>query len=96
MNTDDLKLFQRVAELCTLSAVARERDVAVSQISRVMTQLESRHDVQLLHRTTHGLSLTAEGDVFLGYCRSITHMLDELNGEFISRARECAAWCALL
>ena len=88
MNTDDLKLFQRVAELGTLSAVARERDVAVSQISRVMTQLETRHGVQLLHRTTHGLSLTAEGDVFLGYCRSITQTLDELDGEFTSRARD--------
>jgi len=39
MNTDDLKLFVRVTELGTLSAVAHERDVAVSQISRVMTQL---------------------------------------------------------
>lgn len=54
MNTDDLKLFERVAELGTLSAVARERDVAVSQISRVMTQLETRHGVQLMRRTTHG------------------------------------------
>lgn len=88
MNTDDLKLFERVAELGTLSAVARERDVAVSQISRVMTQLETLHGVQLLHRTTHGLSLTAEGEVFLGYCRSITQTLDELDGEFTSRARD--------
>jgi DNA-binding transcriptional LysR family regulator len=32
---DDLQLFARVAELGTLSAVARERDVPVSQVSRV-------------------------------------------------------------
>lgn len=88
MNLDDLKMFERVAELGTLSAVARERDVAVSQISRVMSQLEMRHGVQLLHRTTHGLSLTAEGDVFLGYCRNITRTLDELDGEFTSRAKD--------
>jgi DNA-binding transcriptional LysR family regulator len=88
MNTDDLKLFERVAELGTLSAVARERDVAVSQISRAMSQLEARCGVQLLRRTTHGLSLTAEGDVFLGYCRSITRTLDELDGEFTTRARD--------
>lgn len=88
MELDDLTLFARVAELGTLSAVARERDVAVSQISRAITQLETRHGVQLLHRTTHGLSLTAEGEVFLGYCRSITQTLDELDGEFSSRARD--------
>jgi DNA-binding transcriptional LysR family regulator len=88
MNLDDLALFLRVSELGTLSAVARERDVAVSQISRVMTQLETRHGVQLLHRTTHGLSLTAEGEVFLGYCRSVTQTLAELDGEFSSRAKD--------
>ena len=88
MNLDDLKLFQRVAELSTLSAVARERDVAVSQISRAVSQLETEHGVRLLRRTTHGLSLTAEGDVFLGYCRSITQTLDELDGEFSSRTRD--------
>ncbi len=88
MELDDLKLFQRVAELGTLSAVARERDVAVSQISRAMSQLESRYGVSLLRRTTHGLSLTGEGEVFLGYCRGITQTLDELDGEFLSRARD--------
>jgi DNA-binding transcriptional LysR family regulator len=88
MNLNDLSLFVRVAELGTLSAVARERDVAVSQISRVMTQLETHHGVQLLHRSTHGLSLTAEGEVFLGYCRSITQTLAELDGEFSSRAKD--------
>ena len=40
MELDDLKMFVRVSELGTLSAVARERDVAVSQISRAMSQLE--------------------------------------------------------
>ena len=88
MELDDLKLFERVAELGTLSAVARERDVAVSQISRAMSQLEARYGVTLLRRTTHGLSLTGEGEVFLGYCRGITQTLDELDGEFSSRARD--------
>ena len=87
MNLDDLWLFVRVAELGTLSSVARERDVAVSQISRTMSQLEAHCGVQLLRRTTHGLSLTAEGEVFLGYCRNIAQTLDELDGEFTSRAR---------
>lgn len=88
MELDDLKLFERVAELGTLSAVARERNVAVSQISRAMSQLEARYGVSLLRRTTHGLSLTGEGEVFLGYCRGITQTLDELDGEFSSRTRD--------
>ena len=37
---DDMHLFARVAELGTLSAVARERDVPVSQVSRALSRIE--------------------------------------------------------
>ncbi|WP_439520390.1 LysR substrate-binding domain-containing protein [Hydrogenophaga sp.] len=79
---DDLKLFARVAALGSLSAAARERDVPVSQVSRTLARIEKTTGVRLLHRSTHGLSLTAEGETFLGYCLRITGALDELQGEF--------------
>jgi len=37
---DDLKLFARVAALGTLSALARERNVPVSQVSRALSRIE--------------------------------------------------------
>ena len=37
---DDLKLFARVAALGTLSAVARERGVPVSQVARALSRIE--------------------------------------------------------
>jgi hypothetical protein len=37
---DDVHLFARVAELGTLSAAARERDMPVSQISRTLARIE--------------------------------------------------------
>ena len=37
---DDMHLFARVVELGTLSAVARERDVPVSQVSRALARIE--------------------------------------------------------
>ena len=39
---DDLKLFARVAALGSLSAVARERDVPVSQVTRALARLEAQ------------------------------------------------------
>ena len=85
---DDLKLFARVAALGTLSAVARERDVPVSQISRALTRIERSCGARLIHRSTHGLALTAEGETFLDYCRRLAATLDELEGDFASKARE--------
>ncbi|MBX3607622.1 MAG: LysR family transcriptional regulator [Piscinibacter sp.] len=87
---DDLKLFARVAALGTLSAVARERDVPVSQISRALARIEKTCGARLIHRSTHGLALTAEGTTFLDYCRRIGSTLEELEGEFATKAREAS------
>ncbi|MBG9389275.1 LysR family transcriptional regulator [Caenimonas aquaedulcis] len=85
---DDMHLFARVADLGTLSAAARERDVPVSQISRSLSRIEKACGARLIHRSTHGLSLTAEGQTFRDYCDRMTAALDELEGEFAGKARE--------
>ena len=84
----DMHLFARVAELGTLSAVARERDAPVSQVSRSLARIEKACGARLIHRSTHGLSLTAEGQTFFDYCRRVLGTLDELEGEFADKARE--------
>jgi DNA-binding transcriptional LysR family regulator len=85
---DDLRLFSRVAALGTLSAVARERDVPVSQVSRSLTRIEKACGARLIHRSTHGLALTAEGQTLLAYCRRIGAQVEELEAEFAARAGE--------
>ncbi len=92
LSFDDLHLFTRVAELGTLSAVARERDVPVSQISRTLARIEKACGARLIHRSTHGLAPTAEGQTFLQYCRRITGTLDELEGEFSSQSGAAGGW----
>jgi DNA-binding transcriptional LysR family regulator len=84
----DMQLFARVADLGTLSAVARERDVPVSQVSRTLARIEKACGARLIHRSTHGLSLTPEGNGFLGYCRRTVATLDEMEGEFATSAAE--------
>jgi DNA-binding transcriptional LysR family regulator len=85
---DDLRLFARVAALGTLSAVARERDVPVSQVSRALARIEKSCGARLIHRSTHGLALTAEGETFLDYCQQIGGTLELLEGEFATQAQE--------
>ena len=85
---DELALYTRVAELGSLSAVARERDVPVSQVSRTLTRLEKACGARLMRRSTHGLSLTEEGRTFLDYSQRAMRTLEELEGEFATRAGE--------
>lgn len=82
LSFDDLRLFARVATLGTLSAVARERNVPVSQISRGLQRIEATYSTQLILRTTHGLSLTPEGEVLQAYALRILGEVDALDAEF--------------
>jgi DNA-binding transcriptional LysR family regulator len=85
LNLTDAALFVRVAELGTLSAAARERNEPVSQTSRAVARLESTLGVRLLHRTTHGLSLTDEGDTFLAHAQRMLDIAAEMESEMTGK-----------
>ena len=87
LSFDDLRLFSRVSALGTLSAVARERNVPVSQISRGLQRIEAAYGTQLVLRTTHGLSLTPEGEVLQSYAVRILGDIEALDAE-LGQARE--------
>ena len=92
LQLDDVALFTRIAELGTLSAAARERDVPVSQVTRSLARLEAACGVRLLHRTTHGLSLTDEGDTFLAYGRRLLDTTAELGSELHGKLSGPSGW----
>ena len=64
-------MFARVAALGSLSALARERDVPASQVSRAMDRLERGCGVKLVRRSSRGLSLTHDGQTFLAFCQKV-------------------------
>lgn len=82
LHFEDLRLFARVAALGTLSAAARERNAPVSQISRTLQRIEAAYGTKLVHRTTHGLSLTPEGEILQAYALRILDEIDALDSEF--------------
>jgi DNA-binding transcriptional LysR family regulator len=92
LRLDDIALFVRVAELGTLSAAARERDISVSQVTRSLARLEGHCGARLMHRSTHGLSLTDEGDTLLGYGRRLLETAVELSGELSGKLSGPSGW----
>jgi DNA-binding transcriptional LysR family regulator len=62
----------------------------VSQVSRALSRIEKACGARLVHRSTHGLTLSAEGSVFLDYCQRIGGTLESLEGEFATSTREAS------
>ena len=89
---DDLELFCRIAALGSLSAAARERDIPVSQVTRSLNRLETACGARLMHRTTHGLSLTDEGDTLLAHGKDMLQTADVLGAELQVRKGQPSGW----
>ncbi len=95
LRLDDIALFMRIVDLGTLSAAARERDMPVSQVTRMLVRLEVALGVRLLHRSTHGLSLTDEGDTFIAHGRRLLDTAAELQGELSGKRGGPGGWVRL-
>ena len=76
MNTDSLKLFIDVAHRLSFAAVAADRGINPSSVSRVIGQLETRLGVRLFQRTTRTMALTEAGAAFL---RRVVGAVEELD-----------------
>ncbi|MFN5540844.1 MAG: LysR substrate-binding domain-containing protein [Betaproteobacteria bacterium] len=92
---DDLALFARIAALGSLSAAARERDIPVSQVTRSLTRLETACGARLMHRSTHGLSLTDEGDTLLAHGQNMLSSAEVLGAEMQLRQGQPSGWVRL-
>lgn len=73
-----LRTFQRVVETRSFSAAAHDLDVTQPAVSRQVAALEGHFATRLLHRTTSGLSLTAEGERMLPMAMRILEAVEEL------------------
>lgn len=82
--TGELAAFVAAVESGSFSAAARQLGLTPSAISKVVSRLETRLGVRLLHRTTRRLSLTAEGDHFFRRAQRILAEIEEAELEAAS------------
>lgn len=73
----ELQVFSTIARTGSFSAAGRTLGLTPSAVSRTIDRIEARLGVRLLIRTTRALTLTAEGQSYLGAARRILADLDE-------------------
>ncbi|MFA6114720.1 MAG: LysR family transcriptional regulator [Sphingomonas sp.] len=72
-----LEVFAAVAAAGSFSGAGRALDLTPSAVGRTIDRIEARLGVRLLLRTTRALTLTAEGQAYLGAARRILTDLDD-------------------
>src|SRR5260370_16889269 len=75
--TSDVRAFACVVERQSFSAAAASLGLTPSAVSKLVSRLEDRLGVRLLHRTTRRLGVTAEGEVYFARARQILADIEE-------------------
>ncbi|HSY43180.1 MAG TPA: LysR substrate-binding domain-containing protein [Candidatus Acidoferrum sp.] len=77
MELRHLRYFAAVAEALNFTKAATKLRLAQPALSRQVSDLEDELGVDLLKRTSHGVTLTAEGKLFLADTKKILQLADE-------------------
>ena len=71
--------FAQVVEAGSFAEAARRAGSSTSALSKSVSRFERQHGVRLLHRTTHAISLTPEGERLLEGARVLLGAADRLD-----------------
>jgi DNA-binding transcriptional LysR family regulator len=70
--------FTRVVDAGSFAEAARRAGTTTSALSKAVSRFEQAHGVRLLHRTTHAISLTPEGERLLEGTRDLLREAERL------------------
>lgn len=70
----------RVMDAGSFSEAARRSGTTTSALSKAVTRLEHAHGVKLMHRTTHAISLTPDGERVIEGARHLLREAEQLQG----------------
>ena len=76
-----MNAFLRVVDSGSFTAAAEQMNLTTAQVSRLVSELETRLQTKLLQRTTRRLKLTSAGERYADQCRSILELVLEAESE---------------
>ncbi len=84
---ENLRIFEAVARLRGFTAAAESLALSHSAVSRRVSELETRLGVQLLHRTSRQVLLTAEGRILFEAAQDALKRIGEATADITRPAR---------
>ena len=78
MNIIHMKYAVEVARIGSINKAAEELLIAQPNLSRSIKELEADLGITIFSRTSKGMTLTPEGEEFIGYARKILDQIDDV------------------
>ena len=78
MNILHLKYVVCIAENGSINKAAEELHVAQPNLSRIVREMESDLGIQFFRRSSRGMMLTPDGELFVSQAQKILEQVDEM------------------
>lgn len=85
MTLVQLKYVTVIADMGSINEAAKALFMAQPSLSAAVRELEKELGIELFRRGSRGVSLTPEGEEFLGYARQVIDQYDLIESRFIKR-----------
>ena len=87
MTLTQLNYAITVANANSMNEAARSLFISQPSLSAAIKELEEEIGVELFRRTNRGISLTPEGEEFIGYARQVTEQYRLIESRYISKEK---------
>lgn len=85
MTLTQLKYAVCAAGENSLNDAAKKLYISQPSLSGAIANLEKEVEIQIFHKSKTGISLTTEGEEFIGYARQVLEQYELLDAKYISR-----------
>ena len=82
MTLQQLKYVVTVAETGTITEAAGKLYISQPSLTNAIHELEREMQIVIFNRTNKGISLSKEGDIFLGYARQVLEQAEILEDKY--------------
>lgn len=87
MTLTQLKYAITVANASSMNEAARKLFISQPSLSTAIRELEAEIGLELFRRSNRGISITPEGEEFLGYARQMVEQYELIESKYISKVQ---------
>jgi DNA-binding transcriptional LysR family regulator len=86
MTLQQLKYIRTVADKGTISEAAKALFLSQPSLTTAIHELETEMGITIFHRTNKGITLTSDGEEFLGYARQVLEQTSLIEEKYAGKA----------